>query len=259
MADEQKEAIVENVQDAMNLMDAANCIKFLRLTKSLIVSLEKRIVKAELSDEYVNLINDINQPSEFTLTWICDQYVNFGLNFGITDALLKKEAYVEYVSGKTLFKKYFTFQPDIIPIEDYLWIYVNNDEVFEFMQFNDEILQSIINHGDFEELSSERIMPLTRFRQPFGLVKRAFEIISSDEFEQYLLSFRHLDTAEDSRAFLELIKYGSNYEKLNTRKSRYHAREKLWERGERASFSMHMKKYYGKEFWNSFDEMGFVD
>ena len=65
--------------------------------------------------------------------------------------------------------------------------------------------------------------------------------------EKQFKEFEDNQQVKVSKVFLRLIKQAENYKILSSWKCRNSAREKLWDKGDRTSFTMFMRNYYGKK------------
>ena len=257
MTDDEKDEIAAYVENALELSDPHKCIEFLKLTNSLTPVLEKRITDAGLYEEYVDMINELNLCSDYTVEWINeqDEDFQFGLCSSVTTKLLEKEYFYYYVVGSTLIRDSFEFQPDIIPFETYLRVYINSNAVFDYMRHNEAFLHAIVSNKQFNNLTYSRIMPLTVCRQPFGLLQHAFAILTGEQLEEYLCAFEHLDTKIDSDEYLTFITSENNHQKLNTYLGRRRGWQIIWDPpSNRTKYTRFMKKYYPREIYRGDDE-----
>lgn len=247
MSDEQKEEIIPAVDEPMNLSNADNCSEYMILTNSLTTSLEKRLSENQ-PNGYIKLINQLNQCSSYTLDWINDQDEAFALNTVLTDELLKNQYYIKYIIGKTLWDNTFEYQPDIIPTDEYIKVFEKCDEAMILMKDNNHFIQDLIQRGNFDGLKSSCIKAIHAPRHPFALVRRAFEVLSSAEIEDYLNGFDHLDIRQDSADFLSYLKQNEDARNLlGSFSCRQRARSLLWEPSERSSFTFLMHKRFPSE------------
>lgn len=258
MSEEQKNNVAASISDIMQFSEPNNCLDYMILTKSLTTSLEEK-TSEDMEDDYIALINDLNQCTSYTIQWLSNQLVTYALNNKLTDALLEKGEYESYIIGKTLFDEKLTFDTESIPFEHYLSAYINDNEVFEFMKNNDDFLQAVVSNGVYEDLEPDRIMPLTKFRQPIKLILQAFKTMTSDQIETYLYSFKHLNEERDSGEFLKYIKTDENYKKLSTYNARRRARELIWSPSDRQSFTKFMHKFFPYENYRNNVDFDLLD
>ena len=202
MSEEEKNNIALTFSDIMQFSESKNCLEFMALTKSLTPVLEEEVINAGMDDEYIELINNLNQSTSFTIQWLSNKEVTYELNEKLTGDLLEKGKYESYIVGKTLFDGELTFNTEKVPFDFYLSVYIKHDNVFKIMQNHYEFLQKVVSNGKFNDLTPDRIMPLTKYRQPINLVLHAFKTMLPEQIEEYLYAFEHLNEETDSEAFL---------------------------------------------------------
>jgi hypothetical protein len=244
MSIEYKEEVTQYISAAMELDNAQNCIEYLRMTNTLIPSIERIISDSGLTDEYIELINEIDCPTEQTINWISNQDDIFSLSHNTTSELLIKGFFKEYLFGKTLNDGRLNFDPNLFAISIYIEAYNSSDSMFDIMHGNREFIKFLLDEKEFADFTLKRLRPIYVLRQPFYFVKHMFERLDADQIVEYLEIFPHLDTDDDSKAFLDFIKLPEITAKLNSKKSRSLAREKIWTPGDRQKFTKFMKKKY---------------
>lgn len=245
MSQSQGEEIVTILKGPLMLDDAKEALEFMRRVECLVASLELIVTDANLANEYVELVNDLHAISEFLLKWIPDQQDAYGFCPEICAALMNSELYFDYILAKTFWDDKFQFDPSI-PVKEYVAA-LKIKKLFDYAKEDETLMHAIIDSRLYDELTPEIIMMLTKCRQPFQLVEKAFEILNEQQLDKYFYAFDHLDTSADSKLLLRYLKTANNFQKLYTGRIRYIVREKLWESGDRQSLTKFLKKHSDAE------------
>lgn len=246
---EDKREIYNTLNIPLKLSNPNEALKFLRKTKFLIESIEEQIYSGINSgiinkEDYIELINDINDPTEETIKIITTLKLYNGFTEKITNELYEKKYYDQYIISKTLWDEELKLQLDKIPIENYINVYNTCDEVYYKMVENTEFLQIILNEGLYEKIeTNEKLKPLYKLRQPIKFVKYLIDRLSENEFFEYLEEKWHLNTEEDSLEFQRLICKDKYIKYIKDQKYYYIVLEKLWNPAQKGQVTRNRNKY----------------
>lgn len=233
----------------LKLSNPNEALKFLKKTKFLIESVEEQIYSGIKNgiinkEDYIDLINDIDAPTEETIKIITTLKLYNGFTEKITNELYEKKYYDQYIISKTLWDEELKLQLDKIPIENYINVYNTCDEVYYKMVENTEFLQIILNEGLYEKIeTNEKLKPLYKLRQPIKFVKYLIDRLSENEFFEYLEEKWHLNTEEDSLEFQRLICKDKYIKYIKGQKYYYIVLEKLWNPAQKGQVTRNRNKY----------------
>lgn len=202
--DNQQEEILKNISSILELDYVENAINFIKTIKCHVLSITLRIHEilkedASLFDEYIDACNKIEKPSDEVITFISKHEINCALSKEITDQLLKRKNFENYILGKSLNDKAYFFDNSIALIH-YYNVYCKNDSYYELVKDTDLINKfydnniyeksiSNVEHDEYE-IDKKRIQPFMKFSQTIKL----FELILSK-----------LDTNDERKIFIRNI------------------------------------------------------
>lgn len=204
MKSDEQEKIIKNISPILELKNGKNIINFIRTIKCHIPSLTKRIHEIleednSLFDEYIEACNYVSKSSEEVITFISEHEIESALSKEITDKLLKKKNYENYIIGKSLNDNKYFFD-NSIPLNCYYNSYCKNDLYYELVKDSDLINKFYDNNmyeivifnvaNEEHEIDKKRIQPFMKFSQTIKL----FELILSK-----------LDTNEERKSFIRNI------------------------------------------------------
>ena len=200
----QQEEILNNISSILELDDVENAISFIKTIKYHILSVTVKIHDMlnnddSLIDKYIEICNEIGKPSEEVINFISEHEIKCALSKEITDKLLKKKNFENYIIGKSLNDNAYFFN-ESIPLIHYYNVYCKNDSYYELVKDTDLINKFYDNNiyeksiFDIEqneiELDKKRIQPFMKFSQTIKL----FELILSK-----------LDENEERKIFIQNI------------------------------------------------------
>lgn len=246
---EDKEKIYNTLSVPLKLSNPIEALKFLKKIKFLIESVEKQVYLGISNgtinkENYIELINDINEPTDETINIITTLKLYNGFTNKITDQLFENRYYDQYIISKTLWDKKLTLQLDKIPVENYINVYNICDTVYEEMIENTDFLQKILDEGLYKEIEiNEKLKPLYKLRQPIKFVKYLIERLNENEFFEYLEEKWHLNTEEDSLEFQRLICKDKYIKYIKEPKYYYIVLEKLWNPAQKGQVTRNRNKY----------------
>ena len=201
---DQQEEILNNISSILELDDVENAISFIKTIKYHILSVTVKIHDMlnnddSLIDKYIEICNEIGKPSEEVINFISEHEIKCALSKEITDKLLKKKNFENYIIGKSLNDNAYFFN-ESIPLIHYYNVYCKSDSYYELVKDTDLINKFYNKHiyersiFDIEqnevELDKKRIQPFMKFSQTI----RLFELILSK-----------LDTNEERKIFIRNI------------------------------------------------------
>ena len=233
----------------LKLSNPNEALKFLKKTKFLIESVEEQIYSGINNgiinkEDYIDLINDIDAPTEETIKIITTLKLYNGFTEKITNELYEKKYYDQYIISKTLWDEELKLQLDKIPIENYMNAYNVCDEVYNIMIENTVFLQMILNEGLYEKIEiNEKLKPLYKLRQPIKFVKYLIDRLSENEFLEYLEEKWHLNTEDDSLQFQRLICKDKYIKYIKDKKYYDIVLEKLWNSAQKGQVTRNRNKY----------------
>lgn len=210
LTENQQEEILKTISPIIELDKCENAINFIKKIKCYLTSLILQIHAdlegdASLFDEYIDVCNNISKTTDEVITFISEHEINCALSKEITDKLLKKKSFENYILGKSLNDNSYFFD-NSIPLIHYYNVYCKSDLYYELVKDTDLINKfydkkiyekSIfdIDQGEYE-LDKKRIQPFMMFSQTIKL----FELILSK-----------LDTSEERKIFIRNISEFHSY------------------------------------------------
>lgn len=245
---DEKENIYEILSTPLKLSNSVEALKFLNKINFLIESVEKQIYvglknRNISEEEYINLVNRINNPTEETIKIITALNLQYGFNEKITKSLLDNKYIELYIISKTLWENKLELELD--KIENYINLYNSTDIILEQMKANQEFWQYILDNDLYKNINSnEKLKPLYKLRQPIKFVKYLIERLSKNEFLNYLEEKWHLNTEEDSWQFQKLICDDKYIKYIEEDEYYYIVLEKLWKPTHKAQVTKNRNKYF---------------
>lgn len=234
MKEEQQNKIITLLFDNLELNDYGNSLQLLKKIKChndrLDTIIQDNIIDDEL-DEYLEVCNDISKPSNLVIEYIGNQAINYRLSKSITDRLKNEGYYLNYIIGKTLFNNQYFYEKDI-NLTEYYKAYCTSNNYFELTK-NTSLIDLFYNEELYtSELSLEKLMPFKKFeRQSYKLIKLFFEKLQKDEEKkEYIATIGHINTYEDSKAFIDLITSDEYINLCDDQLFVNIVKEKLWEK-----------------------------
>ena len=202
--DNQQEEILHNISSILELDDLENALGFITTIKHHLESVTLKIHEMlnnddSLFDKYIEICNEIGKSSEEVINFISVHEIKCALSKEITDKLLKKKNYENYILGKSLNDNAYFFN-ESIPLIHYYNVYCKSDSYYELVKDTDLINKFYDNNiyekniFDIEqneiELDKKRVQPFMKFSQTIKL----FELILSK-----------LDANEERKIFIHNI------------------------------------------------------
>lgn len=229
----QKESVVEAIGDDLNLGNWTEATQFMEKVNCLIESLEELVVsRNRAKTEYLPLVNKINSPTAFTMNWVWENTVDFGLADSITDKLLEAKEWAKYLVGKVLFVETFNFPFNAVPDDIVVEHYCTTSPIFEYIKENQDFLQYLVDIEaflDFEDTSSAVLEPLYIVVQTYNLTQYLFSKLTDYQKIDYLSSINEIKSAEDSKNIAALLLKDENINLLEDDDLFDHVKGRLWE------------------------------
>ena len=246
---DEKENIYQILSTPLKLNNSIEALKFLNRINFLIESVEKQIYvglkNGNISkDEYINLVNRINNPTEETIKIITVLNLQYGFNNKITKSLLDNKYIEQYIISKTLWENKLELELNEIGIENYINIYNSTDIILEQMNKNQKFWQYILDNELYKNIDlNEKLKPLYKLRQPIKFVRYLIERLNENEFLSYLKEIWHLDTEKDSWEFQKLMCDDKYIKYIEEDEYYYIVLEKLWKPSHKAQVTKNRNKY----------------
>ncbi len=213
---EDLEIIVNNLIVFMDLNKPQMAMKFMKHIKRNIVSLEEivynvgiqsQIVKVE---DYIDLVNMVNNPTEKTLDIIDSFDKIYPLNNNIQDYLYKINKMDKYVVSKIMWNKNFVYDKKLINIDGYINIFNKYSEIKDYMGNNRKFINDLIIQDKLDFISEERLMYFSNVPQTIYLIKKILARSNDAFIEKYLSNIKSIKNADNSKLIREFITQDNN-------------------------------------------------
>ena len=233
--DQQKNAVdiftslieLNNVDNAMNFMKTIDCHID---TLDKLIQTNITTENETLLSEYIDCCNAISSTPEIVIDFIALRKINMALIPEITEKLLKKKKYVQYIIGKSLYDNIASYN-NKIPLQYYYEAFCISDSYCDLIE-GSEIIKMIYDNKLYDnKLNIKRLELFRKYRQPYKLIElNLLALDSTEERKKYIYSISHIDTYEDSLRFIDLI-VSEQYIHLfdNDNAFREAVKRKLWE------------------------------
>ena len=202
-------------------------------------------------DHYLELLNELECASDISVDILSSNSVSIGLHPNITERLLQKEAYTQYIIGKTLYDQFLTYNTRI-PLDMYFTVFKSSNECFEYFEQNKEILEAFFDNKKYKDtdLTPERLVVFYHMRQPIDLIKTILTKLSGNEAKQkeYLFHMSDIDTEGDARDFIELITREQFVYLLKDSDLFYYLWHKMWTSGQKRQFTKKVNKILSEHY-----------
>jgi hypothetical protein len=212
MSEDQQGEVCEILSEAYQTKTAIGSLEFMKEVMCLIPVFEKtfeaEILKdVALSDQYIDLVNNIKQPTKETLNIFKTIKINKALVPEITDWLYENEYYIRYIAGKSLYDKKI---PDDETVDlKYYYNAFTMSENFAEMCFaeTDWLFKFAKKELLDERMPGEYLLNFYKIRQPIFLIRYILQRLSTDveEIKNYLHNIPHIDSDSDANAFIDVI------------------------------------------------------
>ena len=232
---EQQNKIIDAFAPILNLDDYKSAMEFIQKIKCHIDKLDNSIQKnisidKDISNVYIGICNDISSPTEIVLEFLNTQKINAPLTEAITLKLHKKEYFVPYIIGKSLFENQLFYNHNI-PLIEFYKAYCKSANYFELVK-NSDLINKFYEEKLYDSnLDVDRIRPFMKFRQTYKLLELTLSLLKDNtDRKKYISEITHINSYNDSKQFINLITQEPYIELFhNDIELRNIVKEKLWE------------------------------
>ena len=252
MTKEQISEVVEMLTVPLNLNIAEEAKKFMLLVNCLDEELEKIVFTKLNTDEYIDLINQLNTYSEYTIKNIKALTPSYPLNSNIRDKLLEDACYEYYIVGKILYEDKFEFPMEGVPAEKIILLYREDSEILNYLINNDDFIEYVYNENMFYYMGKcnfDMVRPFQKFKQTFNVLEFVLACLKSDEdIEKYLLELNEILDSDSSIEISKLLIEKQYIQYLERDDVFEHVKHRLWEivpknKGYKGSFTRKRNEY----------------
>ena len=226
----EKDKIIKPIYKALDLSIPQNSLAFMRHTKCLFPQLEEVLqIDENYHDEYIQLLNELDQYTWTTINWITDNLrAGYALPNSICEVLYEKDDFFDYIPSKSLSNDRLIIDKTI-DFSYYITTYTGVPEMFEIMSKDTWFLENLRDSKQYSELTIEQLRPLYKVEQIEPLFKYVFNNYDNAEKMYYLNHYTKFKTEEDSKKFQLMICKPANLELIGDQGMYYKIRESLWE------------------------------
>jgi hypothetical protein len=235
MSDEQQNIICGILSTAYSLKTSSGSVRFMKTVNCLIPMLEEIVLQGIENNEieyssFIDLLNDIQKPSKYTLEVINSGSIDQGVSDVLAEWLYNNKCYEHYIIGKSLTDKEISIDENISP-SIYYQAFVNSEGFRNLCLDNNDMLLLFSRNKLLDDRIPDDIIPyFYQIRQPIFLVKLIFGRLQdkNDAIKDYLFNITHFDTEKDADDFLNLITSDKYIGLLSDRKLFYWIYHKMW-------------------------------
>lgn len=236
MSDEQLTEILGWLSPALKLTVVDNVIESMKLMKWILPEYEKLILNRKGAVTYIELINELNLCTEYTIEWITGMEPQYGFNTVITTRLLESEHYEHYLVGKILFEQRFDYPMSDEVDEALVSLYCSDSPVIKYLSQSDAFVEKLMKDKSYtsfqKPLDMEIVEPFYRVKQTYHFMRFMIEKGSDQHIIEYLRTLNEIETQEDSGAIAKLL---INHIRFLEDETIYnHVKYRLWENSEKA-------------------------
>ena len=250
LTEDQRSYIYNVLKNNLRLTDYNYEIKFSHKIGYIITEIDNELyIKAKNDincyEQYMELVNQLDIPTEQTITNIINFNSEYKLNINITNYLWSKGYYTESIIGRILFENSINVKLAKESLNLYAEAYNKTEKAHDIMASNDEFIQLMMDNENYKEFKTKKkLEPFYRLRQPITFVKHVFETLEETDIYEYLKCSWHLDTEEDSEKFQRLI-CEDRYIKFIESSEMYNiVWEKLWKTSHKGLLTKARNKRY---------------
>ncbi|MCL2718988.1 MAG: hypothetical protein FWE14_09450 [Lachnospiraceae bacterium] len=250
---EQKDTVADLLKIPLKLNNPSNAIDFMNKVRSQIESLEKIIINHYEVELYIDLINRLNDPTDYTMEWIEETEITFQLPDKVTSKLIKNNVYDKYLIGKILRDGSFNFPMEEVDSKFIVELYFPDSPIFQFLASNFNFVSYLIETKEYIKWDFlEYLRPLYKGKQTLDFVKYLFILISNKEKKYYLSVMGEIKNVEDSKNIAYFLVEEGNIDLLEDDALFSKVYERLWEdvpkemRGYKGYFSRRRNEWLSK-------------
>lgn len=213
-----------NTEIANNFMIKSNC---------LVPSLEKVVIDSGNTGLYIDTINQIDAPTDYTIEWLINTDVSYALSPNLLKILLKQKQEGKYLIGKVLSENTFEFPFRGISTNTLMEHFRTTSPIWSIIKDNWNLVNYIIQTKNYEYLNEAEfpdvLRPLYCGKQTVSFVTFLFNKVPDEEKLCYLNQMGEIVDAENSIAIANYLTEEPNIMLLQDKKLFYKVRERLWE------------------------------
>lgn len=236
MSEEELTEILGWLSPELKLTVVDNVIESMKLMKWVLPEYEKLIFNKKGAVTYVELINELNLCTEYTIEWIIGQEPQYGFNTDITTRLLESEHYEHYLVGKILFEQRFDYPMSDEVDEALVSLYCSDSPVVKYLSQSVAFVEKLMKDRSYtafqKPLDMEIVEPFYCVKQTYHFMRFMIEKGSDQHIIEYLRTLNEIETQEDSGAIAKLL---INHIRFLEDETIYnHVKYRLWENSEKA-------------------------
>ena len=254
--EEKIEKIMQVLSSVYELDSFDGCIDFMKLIHHLIPSLEKDVIGEsiasdnELLDEYIDLINELDEATDETVENLKKKRINCALSPAVTDRLYKSNCFIRYIIGKSLYDGQL-IEDSKIELESYYKAFRSSEETAKLFNKRQDLLNKFVQEELYlDDLLNNRLKYFYDLRQPIKLTNFIMEKLSDNIEEQknYLRSITHFNEENDALKFVSLITSDKYISLLNDTDLFWYLWHKMWKPAQKAKFTKVVNKRLGTNY-----------
>ena len=182
-------------------------IHFADITGELLPMIEDKIIekinatsgsRSDMIKAYIELLSKLDIESSKAADLILKYNYLGAMPQKIYGEMRRREKYMQYIVGRTLFEKRFEYDSSIT-LDEYITVYVEVDEMFDFMSSNHEFLEAVYLERKFDRLSIKQLLIYNSWGQRIELLEAFMnKCEDTNRRKDYLLKIERIDSLEDS-------------------------------------------------------------
>lgn len=232
MNNEQKSNVVDMLSNALQLSNGNNVKDFMNKVGCLIEPLERILQETEGSEEYISLVNNIGEMTDYSKNLIKNEKPQFPLCDKIANYMYKEGYYEHYAVGKIMYNDEFIYPMEKVSDETLIKLYYSSASIFEYLSNNKMFIQMMWEQQAyyiFVEPTWEMLKPFTQFDQTKDFFEYVIETMDDNNILEYLRNLNSIKTSQDSIAIADLIVGEKHIGYLEDEKIYKHVQFRLWE------------------------------
>jgi hypothetical protein len=265
MTYEQQTGLSETFENIYDLTSAVDCVEFMQTINCLVPELEEIVwTGAENNEieysEYLDLLNDIQKPTNTTLNIMKNIPINQSLSPPITDWLYKNNYFVRYLIGKSIHDNDIPKDPSI-HILNYYNALIHSNKFAELCFKRKEILLEFARNKVLDKkLVDSYLLNFYTIRQPIFLISFILYRLNDDieEVKRYLYSIVDIDTEREANEFIDIITNEKYIKLLRDKDLFYWIYHRMWNKSQKHSLTFKVNKKLGTKY-NAKEAGDYVD
>lgn len=257
--DDKLEAILNLLTPVFLLNNFSECVDFMKKVKHLIPVLEQQViapvVESDLSllDNYIELINSLNECSGSTFEILKNKNINYPLCPSVTSLFYEKGYFIRYLVGKSLYDK-SVVDDNKISIEKYYSAFKMSENFAELFKNRPDLLNQFVQSELYEkDLPDGRLPLFYKLRQPIKLTNFIMRRLNDkpEKMNEYLYSITDFDKIEDAYKFIDLITSDEYVSLLKETDLFWYLWHKMWNKGQKVRFTKLVNRKLNTEYHSS--------